>query len=100
MRWVNGGDPIRPDKSSDQNFHESVSLLHSRMSRVPPAPLTPAAKNLTGYESSVCYRATRPYQNPAANSTSAHAAVNPIKNGEGNMNHAATAAAADSAPLR
>jgi len=33
LRWVNNGNPIRPDKSSEQNFRESFSILHSRFGR-------------------------------------------------------------------
>jgi hypothetical protein len=36
---------------------------------------------------------------PDAISTTAHTPVNRIKNGDGNMNHATTAAAAESPPL-
>lgn len=43
--------------------------------------------------------APRPYQMPDAISTTAHAPVNRIKNGDGNMNHATTAAAAESPPV-
>jgi hypothetical protein len=30
-RWVNGRNPIRPDKSSDPNLCESLSISHSRV---------------------------------------------------------------------
>jgi hypothetical protein len=50
-------------------------------------------------ESVFCRFAPRPYQMPDAIRTTAHAPVNRIKNGEGNMNQATTAAAAESPPL-
>jgi len=46
-----------------------------------------------------CLFAPRPYQMPDAINTTAQAPVNRIKNGEGNMNQATTAAAAESPPL-
>ena len=57
-------------------------------------------KICAGYESGFCLRAARPYQNPAAHNTSAHAPVKYIKKGDGNMNHAASAAPADNPPVR
>jgi len=50
-------------------------------------------------ESVLCRCAPRPYQMPDAIRTIAHALVNRIKNGEGNMNQATIAAAAESPPL-
>ena len=44
--------------------------------------------------------APRPCQNPAAKKTRAHPAVKSIKKGDGSINHAATAAAADKPPHR
>ena len=52
------------------------------------------------YGESVFYLfAPRPYQMPDAINTIAHAPVKRIKNGEGYMNQATTAAAAESPPL-
>ena len=50
-------------------------------------------------ESVVGRFAPRPYQMPDAVNPIAQAPVNSIKNGEGNMNQATTAAAAESPPL-
>lgn len=52
------------------------------------------------YESEACCHAMRPHQNPAANKTNAQAAVKQIRNDDGNMNHPATAAAADKLAVR
>jgi len=49
-------------------------------------------------ESMFCRFALRPYQMPDAIRTTAHAPVIRIKNGEGNMNQAMTAAAGESPP--
>jgi len=51
-------------------------------------------------ESVFCLFAPRRYQMPDEISTTAQAPVNSIKNGEGNMNHVTTAAAAESPPVR
>jgi hypothetical protein len=53
---------------------------------------------LTGY--SFVFLAILPYQNPEATSATAQPAVKYIKNGDGSMYHAATAAPAESVPQR
>lgn len=61
---------------------------------------SPSKRMAGGAGNAWSYWAARPYRKPAMNSTSAHAPVKYIRNGDGKMNHAINAAAADNPPVR
>lgn len=94
---MNGRNLVGPDKLVHCCAYENISFLHTWIGRNRSGFLT---TKFDYAESVFSFFAPRPYQIPDVISTAAHAPVKKIRNGEGSMNQATTAAAADIPPQR